>query len=297
MFEIVPKARLLEAGYSAEEVRRLLRNGDLHRVRRGAYVQPVDQLSVEAFHRRLVEAALSQHEQPAVVSHQSAAVLHGLPVCEASLRLVHLTRPRTGGGKLRGGVELHASMLSTADLTLVDGLPVTSLARTVVDLARSRPAEQVVAAGDAALRLGLRPGELAAVLAASRGWPGIGAARRLVALLDARSESAGESVSRFRIHEAGLPAPVPQLEVRDASGQLIGRADFGWEEQRVLGEFDGRVKYGRLLRPGQDVTEVVYREKLREDALRGQEWRVVRWTWPDLHPGSVLTERLARVLP
>ena len=58
--------------------------------------------------------------------------------------------------------------------------------------------------------------------------------------------------------------------------------DFGWPELRTVGEFDGRVKYGRLLEPGQDPGDVVYAEKLREDAVRAQRLEVVRWTWADL---------------
>jgi len=58
----------------------------------------------------------------------------------------------------------------------------------------------------------------------------------------------------------------------------VGRSDFGWEEQRTLGEFDGRVKYGRLLRPGETAADTVYREKRREDALRDQGWQLVRWS-------------------
>jgi hypothetical protein len=180
------------------------------------------------------------------------------------------------------------------DVVELHGCPVTSLARTVVDLARSLPAEQAVAAGDAALRSGLPATAVAEVLGACRGWPGVGPARRVVALLDGRSESAGESASRVRMHEAGLPAPVLQLAVVDERGRFVGRADFGWLEQRVLGEFDGRVKYGRLVPPGQSVEEVVYREKLREDAFRDLGWRVARWTWPDLYPGRVLVQRLRR---
>jgi hypothetical protein len=296
MFEILPRAQLLGDGYSADEVRRLLAGGDLLRVRRGAYVRSPEELSVEASHLRLVEAVLRQHPGPAVVSHQSAAVVHGLPVWSSALVRVHLTRPRTGGGKVRGGVELHASVLQPDDMTTVGGVLATTLARTVVDLARTRPVDEAVAAGDAALRRGMDRAQLERVLSHCRGWPAIGRARRVVELLDGRSESFGESVSRVRIHDASLPRPVPQLEMRDGTGQLVARADFGWEEQRVLGEFDGKIKYGRLLRPGQDITDVVYREKLREDACRDLGWRMVRWTWPDLHPGTVLTERLARVL-
>src|SRR3954469_13648996 len=91
----------------------------------------------------------------------------------------------------------------------------------------------------------------------------------------------GESGSRIVLSGRGLLPSALQLPVRDGT-RLLGRVDFAWPEHRTLGEFDGRVKYGRLLRPGDDVTEVVYREKLREDLLRDLGWQVVRWTWPDL---------------
>lgn len=294
MPEIRLTSQLLQDGYSADEVQRLRRSGQLERVRRGAYAAPLPDASPEATHRRRVAAVLLQGSGDAVVSHVSAAVLHGLPVWEESLDRVHLTRPRTGGGRVRAGLELHTSRLPVGDVVELHGCPVTSLARTVVDLARSLPAEQAVAAGDAALRSGLPATAVAEVLGACRGWPGVGPARRVVALLDGRSESAGESASRVRMHEAGLPAPVLQLAVVDERGRFIGRADFGWPEQGVLGEFDGRLKYGRLVPPGQSVEEVVYREKLREDAFRDLGWRVARWTWPDLYPGRVLVQRLRR---
>jgi hypothetical protein len=64
--------------------------------------------------------------------------------------------------------------------------------------------------------------------------------------------------------------------------ELGVRTDFYWEEFRTVGEFDGKAKYGRDLRPGQDPGEAVYREKRREDALRDLGLQVVRWTWDEL---------------
>ncbi len=93
---------------------------------------------------------------------------------------------------------------------------------------------------------------------------------------------------------AGLPAPVPQWEVSDDGGKLIGRVDFGWPELRTVGEFDGRLKYGRLLRAGQSAADAVFDEKIREDALRGQGLAVVRWTWADLDTFDAVAERLRR---
>ena len=189
-------------------------------------------------------------------------------------------------------VRRHTSPLDPEEVVELHGWPATTLARTVVDLARSVPFAQGVAAADAALR-GLDPVLLLAALEREAGWPGVGRARRVVAFADGRSESAGESVSRVVLSERGLLPSDLQLPVRDGA-RLLGRVDFAWPEHRTLGEFDGRVKYGRLLRPGEDVTEVVYREKLREDLLRDLGWQVVRWTWADLDHPEVIVERLLR---
>jgi len=99
-------------------------------------------------------------------------------------------------------------------------------------------------------------------------------------LRGARSESIGESRSRVAIALAGLPPPQLQWPVR--LGGSTAYTDFAWPERRTVGEFDGKVKYGRLLRPGQSPGDVVYAEKLREDAIRAQGLEVVRWTWADL---------------
>ena len=184
--------------------------------------------------------------------------------------------------------------LTADEVVVVAGVSVTSLARTVVDLGRTLPLGQAVAAGDAARRAGLSSAELDEVLALAHGRPHVAAARRVVDLLDPRSESAGESASRVVLHELGIPPTSLQHEVFDASGRLIGRSDFAWEQHRTLGEFDGRVKYGRLLRPGETAADAVYREKRREDALRDQGWQVVRWSWADLLQPHLLADRLHR---
>ena len=114
-----------------------------------------------------------------------------------------------------------------------------------------------------------------------RGWPGAPVARRVAAFADARSESVGESRSRVAIARAGLPVPALQFPVR--YGGRTARADFAWVAERTVGEFDGKAKYERLLRPGRQPGEVVFAEKVREDGIRAQDWEVVRWTWYDLH--------------
>ena len=110
---------------------------------------------------------------------------------------------------------------------------------------------------------------------------GVGQLRFVTAFADQRAESVGESRSRLIIHQVGLPPPKPQYEIVDqATGVDPGPLRLRLEEHRTVGEYDGKIKYGRLLKPAQDPGDVVYDEKLREDMLRDLGHEVARWTSP-----------------
>jgi hypothetical protein len=293
MSGILRTSALRKQGFSYDEVARRTRRGELERVRRGAYTTPTGtELSREEQHRRLLHATVPRLVDGSVVSHGSAAVLHGLPVWSSAIARVHITRPEDG--KRRSILHVCGAPLGSDDITTVDGIAVTSIARTVLDLARTRPMPQAVAAADRALRDGLPPQLLAEGLLRMERWPGVRAGRRVVAFADPRSESVGESVSRVRIHLDGLPRPELQYEIRGAFGQVIARVDFYWEMQRTVGEFDRRIKYGRLLKPGQRVEDVMCEEKLREDAVRGEGHGFTRWVWDDCWRPGVVRDRVLR---
>ena len=282
-------------GYEPAELARLRRAGTIRSVRRGAYVMDATPTTeADAAHREQVEAAVGLLTTSAVVSHMSAAVLHGLPLWNADLTRVHLIRDRANGGHVDPLVHLHVMPLAPADVITIDGTAVTSLARTVCDLARSLSTFKAVPIGDAALARGLDPVELAEVLARCRGWRGVVRARRTVDFLDARSESPGESCSRVVLHEQGLPKPDLQVKVYDDHGHFLARSDFGWIERRTLGEFDGQGKYGALRRPDQTADDVVLDEKAREDRLRDHGWQIARWDWPVLRTPIELRKRVER---
>ena len=286
-------SELRDDGYTPGELSRLVRTGDLTRIRRGCYgpaqtesPDPIEQ------HHRLVRATFPLVAPDAVVSHVSGAVLHGLPLFATPLIRVQLSRAEIPGGKARSAIQLHAASLDASEVAVIDGISVTTLPRTVADLARSLSFEQAVVSGDAALRLGLSRVEVEDGLLRMRRWPGVVQARRVIRFLDGRSESPGESRSRVGFLTSGIPSPEPQYEVHDERGRLIARTDFAWEQFHTLGEFDGKAKYGRLLRPGETPDDAVYREKVREDALRGAGWQVVRWTWADLARPQEIARRL-----
>lgn len=293
MSEVVMARQLAAEGFRPSEIARLVRRRELIRVRRGGYVTEVPDDEREQ-HRQLIDATLRLSSTDVVVSHLSAAALHGLPIMRNTLDRVELSRPGRSGGYVRKSVHLHAVLLTDADRVVLDGRPVTTLARTTVDVARRLPERRGVAVADAALAFGMTVEQAAAAVGRLGGCTGIGRARRVLDFADGRSESVGESEGRFVMAAAGLPPPTLQFEVYDERGEFVARCDYAWPEQRTLGEFDGLIKYGRLLRPGETSSDVIVAEKLREDALRDLGWEVVRLIWDDLSRPANLAARVRR---
>jgi hypothetical protein len=287
----------VRSGWSDGELARLVRAGELARLRRGAYVSALLPPDAATRHRLLVRATMAGLRRSGVVSHQSAAVLHGLPLWDAALDRVHITRRPPAWQDTSRVLRCHVARLRDDEVEEVDGVPVTSPVRTALDLARSLPHEAAVVSLDAALRQGmLRADVLRNRLFDLVGTPGSRAAARAVEFADGRSESVGESRSRVLLHRWGLGPTSLQFEVRGPGGLLVARTDFAWEEHGLIGEFDGRVTHGRLLRPGQQPGDAVFEEKRREDAVRAEGWGVTRWVWADLAAGHRLAARVRRAL-
>lgn len=288
--EVVFTHELRARGVGAGGVRKMVREAELFKLRRGAFSTTAPDGAIQR-HRQLITSTLPGISAQSVLSHVSAAVTHGLPVDRRALDRVTVTLAGKGGGRLTRYLHQYRTPLPDADVEPWEDGRRTRLARTVVDLGRcASDLGSAVASADAALRLGVTKDELDAQLRAAVRRRGLAQARAAVELADARSESPGESVSRVAIWWLGLPPPVLQYEIE--VGTVTYRADFAWLEQRVLGEFDGRVKYGALLRPGETAADVVIREKRRDADLGSVGWRVVHWTFDDVKS----PERLGRLL-
>ena len=293
--ELVLRRDAVLAGWSDEELGRFARSGQWSRIRRGAYADGQLPANAVARHALLVAATLGSLRRPAVVSHQSAAVLLGLPVWGASLDRVHITRCPPASSQVAGPLRCHVARLRDDEVTSIGGFRVTDAARTVLDLARSLPFETAVVALDSVMHEGLVTRELIEQrLFDIAGTRGSRHAARVVRFADERSGSVGESRSRVLLHDLGHAPSALQHVITSSTGAFVARTDFAWEEDKVVGEFDGRIKYGRLLRPGQDAGDAVFEEKLREDAIRDIGWEVVRWTWVDLSAPAHLAERVER---
>lgn len=272
---------LLAQGLQEHEIRGQVRRGTLIRVRHGAYVRTDDADTAESRHLRIAGATWPGLRAPgSCLSHHTAGVIHGLPVPGQLLGPVHITRPGRGGSSTTW-VRLHRGVVPEEHrLTSPHGV-VSSVAWTVADLARVLPAIHGVAVTDAALAGGLAVDEVSAVLHGTR-RSGNPRAREVLRFADARSESVGESHSRWLLAELGLPAPELQHEFRNGDGNFVARVDFWWPDYGLIGEFDGQGKYIRPAKLGRTVQQVVLTEKRREEALRRLGWWVVRWGWSDL---------------
>ncbi|MCF8610720.1 hypothetical protein L5G28_11205 [Gordonia sp. HY285] len=242
------------------------------------------------YRARCLAAATGPHAM--VLSHESAAAVHGFALLYPDRAHVHMTNGRPGGGYTQERRIVHTGVLADDDITEVDGVLVTSMRRTAVDLAlAAKHFAQALTAFDVGLAKSPPAGddecrdEMARALASSR--RGVALARRALSFADGRAESPGESWSRAHIIYAGLPIPDLQVRYRLRSGRTAF-CDFG-TMGRFVGEFDGLVKYRRDMRNGEEPEDVVIREKIREDELRDLGLDVARWTWDDLRTGRVVS--------
>lgn len=278
-------------GIGAGELERRIRAGELERIRRGVIGRAggeTDGGVPEVAHLRLIEATMLLLVENFVLSHQSAGVVHGLPLPAAELGRVHITRAVASGKRTRT-LAVHRDELPAGDvMRSPQGWPVTTGERTALDLARTLSRPAAVAVVDHALRIGVRRDALLGRLEGARYLRGATAARAVIRFADARSESPGESQSRVLMDRLGLPAPDLQVVVAEAGA----RSDFGWPDYMLLGEFDGDGKYGNL-RPGDTPLAAFKREKERDRRLRQTGWDVLHWGWSDLRDPAAF-ERMVR---
>lgn len=287
-----------------------VQSGAWTRVRRGAYVETAHLLAepaanrgspartLESFQARRrfalahIAAVAAQKHKDLTFSHESAALLQGLPLWRIPRR-THLTVRTYASTRHSRDVFHHMGHIDAEDAVLLAGLPATSLERTVFDCACTMPPVDALVIADAAVRLGADVDRLDQLIRDKPGQRGIRSARLISGLAEPGAESPWETATRLTVIALGLPRPQLQRPVQTRLG--IFYLDMGWQEWKVAIEFDGRVKYTELAdgNPG----DVFFKEKRRQDAIEEEGWRFIRVTRADLRSPDELLARLARVLP
>jgi hypothetical protein len=205
-----------------------------------------------------------------VVAGQSAAAWHGAKWVRpnAPAELIHDNRHPPAG------IRTWADALADDEVIVLRGVPVTTPARTALDLARRYSVERAVAAIDAlANATRLKPAEIDELVGRYRGHRGIALARDSLRLVDAGAESPRETWLRLLLIRNGFPPPITQFVVRDEFGQVIARLDMAWPDLKIAIEYEGdhhrtdRRQFNRDIR--------------RVDALTELGWVVIRVTAED----------------
>lgn len=253
----------LRATVSGRAIRSALSDGSIHRIAKGVYALPP-----------AADPLAAARAQGGVVSHQSAAVLHGFEVLDLPTT-TQVTVPR--GQHLRSST-IDCQLYWADDVPVVDGR--TTKLRTVLDCARTLPFEAGLCVADSALRKGaIQKDRLLLALAELRG-PGARRARRVAEAADGRAESPLESVLRAVLLEAGICGFVPQVVVRDDA--FSARLDLGHPALKLALEADSFAHHG--------TRDALARDCRRHTNLTIRGWQLLRFSWEDvmLNPGWVL---------
>jgi predicted transcriptional regulator of viral defense system len=269
---IVRRADAARAGVTDRDVDRLLEVGLLVGLHPGVYRHAAVAFDETA---RLL-AAVWAAGRSAVASHRSGAWLW-------ELRDVPRWRPElTVPGRTRKAVSratVHRTdRLEPMDVTAVDGVPVTTVARTLLDLGGVVDPRVVrQATQDAVIRGLVQPEDLVCVLErlGRRGRRGTAALRSVVeeASLDARLESRLEQELLEVLLRCQVPPPVPQFELRCLDGRRV-RLDFAWPAERVAVEADGRRWHA--------TTADFERDRARGNSITASGWSLYRFGWADV---------------
>lgn len=283
---VVSLAQLRAFGLSAPGARYRVATGRLHRVHRGVYAVGRPRLTREG----VWMAAVLACGRKAALSHRSAAAHLGL--LRGDGKRVDVTAPGRAG-RSRPGIAAHSGRLHEDELTEAEGVPCTTVARTLLDLAEvvdRRRLEIAVEQAEVLRVFDLRA--VSAVLARAVGRRG---APLLAAVL---AEANGHStITRSELEErflalcraAGLPPPEVNAWVSLEDGTGV-EADFVWRDARLIVETDGYGVHG--------TPRAFERDRLRDQRVVRAGWRPVRFTWRQIvdTPAGVTQTLVALIL-
>ena len=274
---VVSQAQLVDLGLTRDSIRRRVEGRRLHRLHDGVFA--VGHLGLTPSSRHL--AAVLACGPGSLLSHRSSGVAWRLL---RSSSTIEVTAPR--GRKPREGIIVHRSrLIHPDDRAVVDGIPVTSVARTLVDLADVLPERRLADAVNEAEVL--RMFDLAALTAVLDRLPGRRGRHRLRRVLAAYTEDAHFTRSRAERRFLGLCGrqglPVPQTNLWIESHEI----DAYWPDAKLAVELDGGA-YHRTRR-------AFHEDRRRDRRLAAVGIHVVRVAWADLEAEAALARELRAI--
>lgn len=311
--DLVSTAAAATIGIDPSGLRRLARAGTIRRVIRGWYAvrEPGAERApwegADAFeearrrHRLLTVALLKSFEGRVTASHQSALVLHGVPLWQADLTTAHLSRTSSDHTRHRTSAVIHPQVASHPVRT-GEGFETVPVAHAIVQVGlcpASHPARRAtmdsLIAADFALHHELITLEsLEAAVDRHHHHPGIAAIRALLIHADGRHESPGETRLAHSLRRVGYHF-TPQVPLPGGRGC---RGDFVLDDDPVVIEFDGLGKYSLATDSAVANTAAAHRQNLaaekrrEEDVLRRSAHEFARFTWAEVDNLVLVRERI-----
>lgn len=229
-----------------------------------------------------IAAVLLTAPPDAVVSHLTAAAVWGLEIpMQPPDDRVHLTVATGSAVRARADRVIHRSPLTDDQVEERLGFRITTPPRTWRDLAMILAPAALLAVSDQLVAHWCSPGQLAAALQRRPAGRGAARARAVLPLADPRPGSPMESVVRWLLHAARVPAPDLQYEIWTPEGTF--HPDLAWPEFKVLVEFDGDHHRDR---------KTFVDDLRRQNALVAAGWTVLRFSSADVlgHPERVIAQ-------
>lgn len=245
----------LRTAASGRAIRKALADGSIHRIAQGVYALPP-----------AADPLAAARAQGGMVSHLSAAVLHGFEVLDLPA-VVQVTVPR---GQHRRASTIDCQLHWADDVPALDGR--TTKLRTVLDCARTLPFAAGLCVADSALRKGAIHRDQLLAAATTLLGPGSGRARQVAAEADGRAESPLESVLRAVLLEAGIDGFVPQWVIQDET--FSARVDLADPVLKLALEADSFAHHG--------TRAALARDCRRHTQLTIRGWRLLRFSWEDV---------------
>ena len=235
-------------------------------------IGPADALCVDGF---LTNVSRVLSEQPrAVASHATAALLWDLPLFPAGPSLLEVTVPPASHPRRKPGLRQYRLPLPTDQIEVNRGMPVTSVARTLLDLACAGPRLGAVAAADSACNRGmLTADQLRGAIWHLTGRHGGRRGAAWLRQVDGRAQSAIETAVRLLLLDARLPRPSLQHAVVE-HGRVLASADLAYPDAKVWIECDGWSAHGGR--------EAFQQDRWRQNVLTSRGWVVLRFTAHDV---------------
>lgn len=262
----VTRAQLLSAELGDDAIAGRVRRGLFRRMHRGVYFVGHGEITPKA----TAMAAVLACGAGAVVSHRSAAYLYEYLPYPAQHRVVEITVAGRALSQREGITIYRTASFDRRDIRTLDGIPTTSPARTLLDVAASAPDELDAAFDEAVFRKSVRMPQLRELVDRSAGRAGVTALRVLVEAETSGQRNRREAEESFRALVKAAMLPKPESNAR------IGRfvVDFLWAEHRVIAELDGFATHGRR--------RAFEGDRARDGDLQALDYRVIRVTWRQL---------------